>query len=524
MYALPSVSWTSTLPFDSASSVFRRATPFLDEKQKFLPCDPGHSHRRVPGLTDNAAGTQCLNVYRLFLPPAADDSAYPPPLSRSAHALCRDHPRRSGHPAESGGIEVSALVAARPQPVPTARNPRRALRATAAVTGTFYLGQGLYTVSLLYLTGPRHLPVAALGACLTVAGFVGLGCAVPIGKLADRHPPQRVLCAALIAMAAAALIVLSAVETVAGALLAGCLYAVAWQGAYTARAALVADLAPHAPAELAARLYRLGNLGFAVSMPLAGAVVALGASGIYRCALAAAACCFLLAAAAAASVPVDPAGSAAQEAERAASARPWRDARYLAVTSLYAVTSLQFALFEFALPLWVVHVGAPKWMVGASALLSTGTVALLQPSVSRKVTGIGAAGRAMATAGAGAGAACLLLAGADHHSPRTAAILVALGAILLAVAEVSQVVGSMTLSYALAPDGAHGVYQGFFNGGQTLAVAAGPMLLAHTVLAHGFAGWAALGSLLAAAGLAVPPLTAFPRLVPAVRTTRPGEA
>ena len=80
----------------------------------------------------------------------------------------------------------------------------------------------------------------------------------------------------------------------------------------------------------------------------------------------------------------------------------------------------------------------------------------------------------------------------------------------------------MTLSYALAPDNAHGAYQGLFSTGQGLAVAAGPLLLAHTVLAHGFAGWAALGIALAAAGLAVPPAAALPRTTPLLRKIRPG--
>lgn len=417
---------------------------------------------------------------------------------------------------------MSAIVLERPAAPARPQAPaRRAARAMPALTATFYLGQGLYTVSLLYLTGPRHLPVGAVGACLSAAGVTGLVCAVPIGKLADRVCPQRVLCAALAVMAVAAIAMLTVVDTVAGALIAGCLYAVAWQGAYTARAALVAALAPHAPAELAARLYRMGNLGFGASMPLAGVVLSVGTVAAYRWALAGAAGCFALAASLAATVPAV-GGAPHPGSQGRAGARPWRDGRYLTVTALYALTSVQLALFEFALPLWVVRVGAPRWMVGASALLSTLTVVALQPAASRKVTGVRRAGLAMAAAGLATGAACVLLAVADHRGPAGAAVLVAVGAVVLAVAEVSQVVGSMTLSYALAPDGAHGAYQGLFSTGQGLAVAAGPLLLAHTVLAHGFAGWAALGIALAAAGLAVPPAAALPRTTPPFRNIRPG--
>jgi hypothetical protein len=185
-------------------------------------------------------------------------------------------------------------------------------------------------------------------------------------------------------------------------------------------------------------------------------------------------------------------------------ARPLRDARFLALTALYAVTSLQFMITEFALPLWVVdHTRAPRAMVGAAALISTVFVVAVQPTVSRRISSTRWAAGAMAASGIAAGAGCLVLAASHGRGPASAAVLVLVGAVALAAAEVVQVVGAITLSYRLAPVSAVGAYQGVFSLGQGLAMAAGPVLLARTVLRPG-AGWAGVAVLLAAAGLLVP--------------------
>ena len=393
-------------------------------------------------------------------------------------------------------------------------------RLLAGVCLAFYLGQGLAgTGALLYLTGPVRLSVGAVGACMTSAGLLGLVAAVPAGRVCDRVGPKRVFVGALAAMAVAAFGFLL-VRTVAEALVVECVYSAACQSAYTARGALAAVVDADDPARLNASLYRAGNVGYALATPAIGGAAARGTVAAYVVVLvgagaafggAAVGCVLVRARRSVVAVSLD--GAADSVRERRATG-PLRDTRFLALTALYAVTSLQFMITEFALPLWVVdHTRAPRIVVGVAALISTVLVVAVQPIASRRISSTGWAAWAMAASGIAAGAGCLALAASQGDGARSAAALVLVAAVALAAAEVVQVVGAITLSYRLAPSSAVGVYQGVFSLGQGLAMAAGPALLARTVLRPG-PGWPGAAVLLAAAGLLVPVVVGRGRVRP----------
>ncbi|MFJ5921696.1 hypothetical protein ACIQF6_03695 [Kitasatospora sp. NPDC092948] len=82
--------------------------------------------------------------------------------------------------------------------------------------------------------------------------------------------------------------------------------------------------------------------------------------------------------------------------------------------------------------------------------------------------------------------------------------LILAGVLLHSLAELLTSAGGWTLSLDLADPAAHGEYQGVFMSGQAGSHVIGPLIVTATVLAHGVAGWATLGVLLAAAGLAMP--------------------
>ncbi|MBR7825731.1 MFS transporter [Actinospica sp. MGRD01-02] len=401
---------------------------------------------------------------------------------------------------------------------PAARGRARLL---AGVCLAFYLGQGLAgTGALLYLTGPVRLSVGAVGGCMTSAGLLGLLAAVPAGRVCDRFGPKPVFAAALAAMAVAAFGFL-AVRTVPEALAVACLYSAACQSAYTSRGALAAFVDADDPARLNASLYRAGNLGYALATPAIGGAAARGTAAAYVFVLLGAGAAFGTAAVGGVFVrarrPI--AGSDGDDdAERQIRGRraagPLRDTRFLALTGLYGLTSLQFMITEFALPLWVVdHTRAPRIVVGVAALISTVLVVAVQPIASRRISSTRWAAWAMAASGIAAGAGCLALAASQGRGARSAAALVLIGAVALAAAEVVQVIGAITLSYRLAPASAVGVYQGVFTLGQGLAMAAGPALLARTVLRPG-SGWTGAAVLLAVAGLLVPAVAGNGRVHP----------
>src|SRR5579859_4886239 len=215
---------------------------------------------------------------------------------RGSH-VGRTRPKsRSTVRRRTGNISSSARRRARTAAGTGARAARghRALLPGACLL--FYLGQGLAgPAALLYLAGPVHLLVGSVGGCMTAAGFVGLLAAVPAGRACDRGRPQVVLAVALAAMAVAASCFV-VVRTVPEALGAACLYGSACQSAYTARAALAATVEPADPAGANARLYRIGNIGYALATPAAGLAATCGTASAYRLALLGAGGAFAMAA------------------------------------------------------------------------------------------------------------------------------------------------------------------------------------------------------------------------------------
>ncbi|MEV0619286.1 hypothetical protein AB0I81_38630 [Nonomuraea sp. NPDC050404] len=77
------------------------------------------------------------------------------------------------------------------------------------------------------------------------------------------------------------------------------------------------------------------------------------------------------------------------------------------------------------------------------------------------------------------------------------------------MAELRYAAAEFELSFGLVPAHLQGEYSGVFGLGQGLAASAGPYLLAVLVLGVGTNGWIALGVLMVAAGLMVPPAVAW---------------
>ncbi|NUP24911.1 MAG: MFS transporter, partial [Streptomyces sp.] len=101
--------------------------------------------------------------------------------------------------------------------------------------------------------------------------------------------------------------------------------------------------------------------------------------------------------------------------------------------------------------------------------------------------------------------ACAVYAVSAGLSPVWAVLALAIGAIVQVFSEVLSAAGGWTLGYELADARVHGVYQGVFGAGMSAGMMAGPALVTVTAIQHGTAGWAILGVLFAAAGLAVSP-------------------
>ncbi|MET9252736.1 MFS transporter [Streptomyces sp. NPDC003717] len=375
------------------------------------------------------------------------------------------------------------------------------------------IGDGAYyTASALYFTQSIGLTPARVGLGLTVAWAVGSVAGVPLGRLADRAG-ARGTSVALALAAALAVGSFTAVTGFAGFLLAACAYAAAQSGFAAARQALLAGLVPPAGRTgLLAGLQAVFNAGLAVGAGLGGLALHAGTERAYLTVFAVDAVSFLVCAALLAGLPRParmPAGPRARSGVL-------RDRPYVVLALLNTVLLLRMPLLSLVLPLWIAErTEAPAWLVSALFVLNTAAVTAFQVRAARGVTGTAGATRAVRRAGWVMLAGCGVFALSAGASPRVAAGFLVLGAVLQVVAEMWQSAGGWQLSFALAPAGRVGEYQGFFGTGVTVARTLGPLVLTTSIVEWGTPGWLLLGALTLAASYAMTPAARWAAARPA---------
>jgi MFS family permease len=377
------------------------------------------------------------------------------------------------------------------------------------------VGDGAYYVtSALYFTHVVGLPAGRVGLGLTVAWGVGSLLGVPLGRLADRRGARgtAVLLALATALAVASFLV---VQGFLPFLLAACVYTSAQSGLAAARQALLAGLVPAGERTgLLAHLQSTLNAGLAVGAGLGGLALHAGTRSAYLAVFALDSVGFLLCAAVLLRLPsVPPAGTGTVRGPGVLRDRP-----YALVTLLNTVLLLRMPLLSLGVPLWITErTDAPAWLVSALFVLNTGAVMAFQVRMSRAVTGVASATRAIRRSGFVMLASCAVFALSAGAAPWVAAAVLVAGAILQVAAEMQQSAGSWQLAFDLAPPGRTGEYQGFFGTGVTVARTLGPLVLTALLVGCGTPGWLLLGGVTLAASYAMGPAArrAEGRLAPA---------
>jgi len=175
---------------------------------------------------------------------------------------------------------------------------------------------------------------------------------------------------------------------------------------------------------------------------------------------------------------------------------PWRDPRYLAFVGLASLFGIQFAVFEYGIPLWIAHdTEAPLVMVSVLLILNTVIVTAFTVVLSRGVEDPARAGRVFAIGGVLMALACVVYALAAGAPPWIAIVVLLVASTAHAFAEVLSQGAGWGLAFELAPAGSVGEYQGLVGMGYSIVGAIGPPLIAVTVLRFGMPGWLAFGAL-----------------------------
>ncbi|MFI6030394.1 MFS transporter [Amycolatopsis magusensis] len=385
-----------------------------------------------------------------------------------------------------------------PQPGP----PR--VLALAQLINSF--GDGaFYVTSALYFTRVVGLSATEVGFGLTVGWAAGFLAGVPLGALADRRGPKGTA----VALALATAVAVGAfvfIGSFVAFVLAACVYASMQCGLSAARQALLAALVDQA-SRTATRAYLQSstNAGLAVGAALGGLALYADTRAAYLAVFVVDVAGFLVAALLLLRLPPTPPAPARTTGEPRLAVL--RDKPYALVSLLNLVMQLHIPMIGLAIPLWIVQrTQAPSWTVSALLVLNTVSVVLFQVRVARRVTSLTTASRTVRYAGVLLLASCGVFAlSAAGTGPWTAALILLGAAALQALGEMMQASGAWEISFALAPDGKHGQYQGFFGSGFAVARMIGPLVLTTLVLSGGTLGWLVLGGAFLTAGLAMGP-------------------
>jgi MFS family permease len=325
---------------------------------------------------------------------------------------------------------------------------------------------------------------------------------VPVGRLADRRGPREVYRFTLV-LQAAAMASMVLVHSFWLFVLAVCLTELAGSASQAARGPLVRGFAGERPARYRAYLRAAVNLAGSLGALLAALVIQLDTRAAYVCLVLGNAVSFLATAAIVSrlpSLPPVPVPPGTKGRWIALKDRP-----YLVLTALDGLMSLQGDVQLFALPLWIVgHTHAPRYLVGATALVGTAMVVALQVRASRGVDDSAGAARAWRRSGWAFLVGMGLIAVTGTLPGLPAALLILVGIAVHTVGEILQSVGSFELRYHLAPAHAQGEYTGVFAFGRGLAGVAAPSLLGLLCVSWGAPGWFLLGGVFVLVSQAVP--------------------
>ncbi|SDT25302.1 Major Facilitator Superfamily protein [Streptomyces sp. TLI_053] len=454
-------------------------------------------------------------------PPASDPPASGASPGAGASPTSGASPGAGASPTSgaSPGSWVSRLL----HPDPTVRR-------LARITLLNTVGSGLsLSVGVLFFTRFLGLSAGRLGIALTAAGLCGVLASVPAGRAADRWGARPVL-VALVALTGLGTAGYTLVDGYPAFVALACLVSAADRGSAAVRNALYAEVLP-ADKRVAGRAYLrvVTNVGLCLGTAVGAIALQVDSRAGYLTAILADAASYLAVAvlfqrlrvrgwsgagSGAASGDAVGASKAVEEGAPGGGRRnpALRDGPFLVVTALGSVLALQFAMLEVGVPLWIVQqTDAPRITVAGTLIVNTLLVIAFQVPATRGTEHPVAAARACGRAGLVLAASCLVL-GLAHGVPAAlAAVVVLVGVALQAGGEVLSQAGTWALSYDLADERAHGAYQGVFNAGMSAALMIGPAVVSTAVIGHGLAGWAALGALLAGAGLAMGPAVRWAR-------------
>ena len=366
-------------------------------------------------------------------------------------------------------------------------------------------GSGVWSsAAVLYFTVEAGLSARRVGLLLGLAAVAGVFGSPLAGRLATRIPARTVLIGAHLLRLCSLLVILCG--TSFAVLLAA--VAVTLLGDRAARMLemlFATEVAGPQRATYQGLFRSVANAGYALGAGITALALTVGSRDAYRALILLNALSFLVAAVLvrripASVVPAVPRTAPTGAAAGAPAQSPWRDRGYLGFVVLDTFMSLDDAILNVGLPLWLLtRTSAPHALVPLFLFLDTVVVVLLQMRVSAATRGPRDATRAVWRYGLLLLASCGTLALAPSSGPWLGSLLLIAAALLVTLAELMRSVSSWELAVSLAPSSARAAYLGVAGMSQSTQKCLGPLVLTGAVLTTGPIGWIALGAVVCGA-------------------------
>jgi MFS family permease len=365
------------------------------------------------------------------------------------------------------------------------------------------VGTGAFlAVSVPFITRSVQLSVGELSLGLALSAAIALGTAIPIGILADRIGPKKVLVGVSL-WRCGCFVLYPFVQNLWQFLTVVCLLGLVDKAAAPMEQALVGQVtATDDRVRVVAVLRSLRNVGFTVGALLGGVGLLIDTRAGYGAILLLNAASFAVLATLAHRLPV--LSTPAKSLRRRFSVAALRDGPFLSFTGINAVLTMHMTLLSIGIPLWIVeHTRVPAAVIAPLVAVNTVLAVALQVRASRGTETLAGSARGLVRAGASLSVCCLLLIAAPKPPVVLAVGVLVLAMVALTAGELFQSAGGWGGSYLLATPGQEGVYLSVFWLGVAVQQIAAPVLIG-LVITAGTTGWVVLAALFAVCGLAAP--------------------
>jgi MFS family permease len=388
--------------------------------------------------------------------------------------------------------------------------PAGVVRVLVAANFGRSVGNGiLFSVVVLFFTTKIGIPPAQLGIALTIAVGLKVMVSVPAGHVSDVIGARRGALAFV--MVQGVLITGYAVaDGFVGFLVVACLVNMVEAAADAARGALVAAVVP-AGERVSARAFvrSVNNVGISLGAILGGFALTYDSRPLYAGLLVASGALFVVSSLIFLALPpvrpvVKPPGRPRLEV--------LRDRPFAVFGLVNAVLVTNTGILTVALPIWIAQrTAAPPALYSALLVFNTIMVVLFQVRASRGAEDVRGGARALRRCGVLVAACCVLFALAAGQPAWLAVVFLVAGATAHVLGELLYSAGAWALAYELAPEHAHGQYQGMFGLTSDLGSMVTPVAATVLIIGTGWPGWLLFAVVLLAAGMAAPAVAEWAR-------------